>query len=92
MIPKMTGVCAPVYSKSISRDEYRKKISKKFVDIIRSKKIGYVALSEATGLSYSTLISYARGSSIPTLYTLQLLAEALDCSIDEFGIWEGIPG
>ena len=74
---------------SIGKDEYRKKISKKFIDILRGKNISYIALSEATGLSYATLVSYGCGKSIPTLYTLQLIAEALDCSIDEFGIWEG---
>ena len=41
-------------------------------------------LSEITGLSVASLYLYARGDVLPNFYTVILLANALDCDLNEF--------
>lgn len=81
-----TGVCCTIDSNLISmnKDEYRKKFANKFRALMDERDISYNSLAKATGISYYAICSYGIGKIIPTLYNLQLMAEALGCSLDDF--------
>lgn len=82
------GKCALIRKElsSMSKDEYREKFNEIFRTIIREKDVTYLSLSNATGISFSTIANYGRGIAIPSLYHIQLIAEALELTVDDFTV------
>ena len=68
------------------KNEYRKRFAKKFTSIMVEEECTYRELSELTGISWTTLSSYGSGRAIPSLYAIQIIAEAIGYSIDEFKV------
>lgn len=62
----------------------------KMKEIIKTKGYTYQELSNITQMSKSSISKIFAGfSPNPTLKHLQMIAQALDCSIDDFFDWEG---
>ena len=60
--------------------------------IMKSKNIRPAELAEISGVPYDTLVKILQGyTANPRLATIQAIAEALDCSLDEFTDWEKDP-
>lgn len=60
--------------------------------IMKSKKIRTAELAERSGVPYDTLVKILQGyTTNPRLATMQAIAEALDCSMDEFADWDKEP-
>lgn len=60
--------------------------------IMKDKKIRPAELAEISGVPYHTLVKILQGyTTNPRLDTIQAIAEALDCSLDEFTDWEKEP-
>lgn len=64
----------------------------KMKEILKSKGLNYDELSEKTGISKSTISKIFGGfNTNPTLKYLKAIASALECSIDDFFVWEQEP-
>lgn len=67
-------------SKNETLDEFGRRLEK----IMYRKHITQSELSERTGLSQPTISNCINGKYNPGLYTLDKIAKALGCSLDEF--------
>ena len=66
--------------------------TKKMQEIRKSKGFTYKNLSELTNISESSITKLFGGfNKNPTMNYLRKIAEALDCSIDDFFEWEALP-
>lgn len=65
--------------------EYKKRIApmKKLKLMRISRDLTIVQLAEKTGINRNTINQYELGVHKPRIDNLQLIANALDCSIDE---------
>lgn len=52
-------------------------------EILRERKLSIFKLTEMSGLSENTIYNWYRGS-VPTVYALQCVCEALDITLGEF--------
>lgn len=71
-----------------SKDEmteelYKKEFGRRLRRVMFLKSITQDELSDMTGITRVMINRYVNGKSIPSLYTVDRLAEALNCSVDE---------
>lgn len=52
-------------------------------DMLREKQITQKELSVLTGISQVTISKYVTGKNIPSFYTANVIARALNCKIDD---------
>lgn len=65
-------------------DDLRYFFSNKLKELIKKKGITQQALADAADSSKTTISRYVNGQALPSYYTLFKLAEALDCSVQDF--------
>lgn len=68
----------------VSEDDWKAVFSRKLRRIMDRKYISQKDLSERTGISRATVSAYINGRSVPSLYAAHKIANALECSINEF--------
>lgn len=66
-----------------SEDDYRREFGIRLRSIMDRKGITQIMLSESTGIHQARLSHYINGKHIPTLYTADMIAAALGCSVEE---------
>lgn len=69
---------------TMGKEKYAMEFGWKLDSKITNAHITIEELSEKTGISPTSLYLYARGERIPNFYTVILLADALDCDLNEF--------
>lgn len=79
----------PQNDRELTEEECKKEFGIRLLNIMRRNGVTQSELSERTGLSQPRLSNYITGKVAPTLYTLDKIAKALHCSVDEFRYyWE----
>ena len=79
----------PQNDRELTEEECKKEFGIRLLNIMRRNGVTQSELSERTGLSQPRLSNYIAGKVAPTLYTLDKIAKALHCSVDEFRYyWE----
>ena len=58
-------------------------VTERLDEILHERKISIFKLTEMSGLSENTIYNWYRGS-VPTVYALQCVCEALDITLGEF--------
>lgn len=66
-----------------NEDDFKRYLSRKIYRTMKCKGYIQIDISEMTGISTSSLTKYMNGISIPSAYNLWLIANSLDCSVDE---------
>lgn len=66
-----------------TEQEKRRIISERLKERMANKGLTQKALSEVTGISQMSISKYIRGISEPTISNAYLIADALECSVDE---------
>lgn len=66
------------------QDEINHKVSERLKELMEAKGLTKAGLSQKAGISASNLYSILRGDTIPTIYTLILLCQAMDVSLAFF--------
>lgn len=66
-----------------NEEDFKRYFSRKLYRMMRHKSYIQNDISEMTGISTSSLTKYMNGIAIPSAYNLWLIANALDCSVDE---------
>lgn len=69
-----------------TEEAYRREFGIRLGRIMEQKHISQLELSELTGISQASISSYINQRKSPTYYTADKIAQALDCSIDDFKI------
>jgi len=60
----------------------KKEIGKRLYRLIKSNSMTYERLSEATGISFQSLLNYGSGKANPSINNLILICYTLDCKIE----------
>ena len=68
----------------ILQDEINYKVSERLKELMEAKGLTKAGLSQKAGISASNLYSILRGDTIPNIYTLILLCQAMDVSLAFF--------
>ena len=68
----------------MTEEECRDVFRKALAHIMRMKGVSQDRLSRLTGISQQAISSYICGRRSPTLYVMDKLAKALECSTDDF--------
>ena len=63
------------------QDEINGKVSERLKELMEKKGLTKARLSQKAGISASNLYSILRGDTVPTIYTLILLCQAMDVSL-----------
>ena len=66
-----------------TEQEKRRIISERLKERMVNKGLTQKALSEVTGISQMSISKYIRGISEPTISNAYLIADTLECSVDE---------
>lgn len=74
----------PKDSSHMSKEECLNEFGVRLRKVMCRKGISQLELSNITGIQQSILSDYMNGKKSPTLYKLDKIARALDCSVDEF--------
>ena len=69
---------------NMTEEEWRVEFARKLHSIMWRKGLNQNDLSDMTGISQSAISGYLRGVNSPTVYRLDRIAKALECSILEF--------
>lgn len=67
----------------ITEEDCRSDFANKLIDLMAARGYNQSSLAERTGLSTGTINKYLHKRATPSLYALQRIAYALECSIDE---------
>ena len=67
-----------------TKEAYKKEYSYKLRSRMDRRCVSQAQLSEATGISQSTISKYVRGYEVPSLFNANKIAKALGCSVDDF--------
>ena len=79
----------PQNDRELTEEECKKEFGIRLLNIMRRNCVTQSELSERTGISQPRLSNYISGKVAPTLYSLDKIAKALHCSVDEFRYyWE----
>ena len=73
-----------------NEDDFKRCLGRKMYREMVRRGFDQIMLSKATGISKGTISYYMNGTSMPSLYKIKLIADALDCSVDEllkFDCW-----
>ena len=54
---------------------------------LKNQGISQITLSRMTGISRISINSYCNGSSVPSYFNAKKIADALECSLDEFSYY-----
>lgn len=68
----------------MTEEQFRADMGRRLRDIMRAKGISQDLLSAATGISQPMISNYVRGKATPSAYALDIIAKALNCSMDDF--------
>lgn len=68
---------------NISNDEYKKELGRRLSKLIWYKTT-QVELSRNTGITQHMISHYVTGRSVPSLFNIMKIANALNCSVDTF--------
>lgn len=69
---------------NLTKEECLGEFGVRLQQMMGSKGISQVRLSEMTGIPQVTISSYICGRSVPGFYNVDKIAKALNCSVDEF--------
>ena len=79
----------PKNDRELSEDECKKEFGLRLQQIMLRKGVTQLELSERTGIPQPMLSNYMIGKNSPSFYKVDMIAKALDCSIDAFRYyWE----
>ena len=79
----------PENDRELTEEEYKKEFGLRLQQIMLRKCVTQLELSERTGIPQPMLSNYMIGKTSPSFYKVDMIAKALDCSIDEFRYyWE----
>ena len=67
----------------LTEEECREEFGIRLYRIMYDKGVTQSELSEMTGITQSNISNYITGRKTPSFYTVDKIARALDCSIDE---------
>ena len=73
-----------------NEDDFKRCLGRKMYREMVRRGFDQMMLSKATGISKGTISYYMNGTSMPSLYKIKLIADALNCSVDEllkFDCW-----
>lgn len=73
----------PKDESSMTEEEYRKEFGIRLSRRMRRKGMMQSELSELTGITQANISNYINGRTAPGLYTLDKIARALDCSLED---------
>lgn len=68
----------------MGKEKYMMEFGWRMTSLMNCKGVTTDDLVERTGLSRNSLYAYSRGDKLPNIYVAILIADALDCSLDEF--------
>ena len=68
----------------VSENTFRKQFGIRLRRVLESKGMSQCELSEKTGIPQCVISRYATGSRAPNIYTVNKIAKAIGCSIDDF--------
>lgn len=74
----------PTNSKYLTKEEFKIEFAYRLRKVMTVKKISQVELSHLTDIQLTDINRYVQGKAIPTFYTVDKIAKALDVSVDEF--------
>lgn len=66
-----------------TEEEFRKYFSKKLYREMYRRGVSQYDIAVRTGLTTAMISKYMNGLATPSAYKISLIAEALDCSVDE---------
>ena len=66
-----------------NEDDFKRCLGRKMYREMVRRGFDQIMLSKATGISKGTISYYMNGTSMPSRYKIKLIADALDCSVDE---------
>ena len=64
------------------RNQINKNLQKRLINLREKKNVTQAVVSESTGISRTSIVAYEKGTSIPDLEKLYLLAEYYEVSCD----------
>ena len=73
----------PKDESSMTEEECRKEFGIRLSRLMRFKGIMQSELSELTGITQASISQYINGKKSPTFYTVDKIARALDCSLED---------
>ena len=73
----------PKDESSLTEEECRKEFGIRLSRLMRRKGIMQSELSELTGITQASISQYINGRKSPSFYTVDKIARALDCSIED---------
>lgn len=74
----------PSNSRELTEQECKREFGMRLKKMLGRKGMTQSDLAEATGIQQSLLSTYMNGKTMPSLYVIDKIAKALDCSTDEF--------
>lgn len=66
-----------------TEESYKRGFSYRLADMMVDKGFDQTHLSEVSGVSQQSISNYIHKKSLPTIYVLDKLARALDCSVSD---------
>ena len=73
----------PVNSRRMTEEECKREFSNRLRLIMYRKGITQLQLSKMTGIHQTMLSNYMSGKNMPSFYRVDLIAKALDCTMDD---------
>lgn len=73
----------PVNSRHMTEEECKREFSNRLRLIMYRKGITQLQLSKMTGIHQTMLSNYMSGKNMPSFYRVDLIAKALDCTMDD---------
>lgn len=74
----------PKDSNRITEEEFRREFGYRLRRIMEYKHVSQLELSERTDIAQYLISDYINGKRTPSSYTLDKIAKALRCSVDDF--------
>lgn len=68
---------------NMTEDDFRIEFGNRLRAIMQSKRISQYDLARMTGMPQGRISKYVNGKYTPTFYTVDKIAKALECSMDE---------